>query len=453
MNLFDASKRIFSLAIPMAGTQLINVASSFLCMTMLAQLGHEVLAASALIYSTQIATIVTAMSMLFSLSVLIGHANGASQYKSIGNYVQQGWTVAILISIPLMIFYWNIGPVLIYFGQTPEIASIVQKFFHAYFFAVIPGMIATCNMQFGYGIHKKRLIVSTSFSGMVVLVASAYILIFGKFGIPPQGVAGLGYALTAQYSFFCIVTTLFFYFSAHFKKYELFRYRVFQHLDHFKQMFKVGWPICVQMSGEVMSLFATGIMVGWLGTHSLAAYQIANQYYFLAVIPLFSFSQASGILVGQANGAKQFHEIKVLGNASIAVVLSLNFIIALLFLGIPKILASAYIDVHSSDNAQVLHYTVIVFAILAFSQIFDGVRNILIGVTRGLFDTKFPMYMGLIVIWLIGMPLAYLFAFIFHWGLVGIVSGGLISMIIGASIMMARWLHLTRKYDGIISPS
>ncbi len=46
------SKRILALALPMAGTQLINVASSFLCMAMLAHLGHEVLAASALIFVT-----------------------------------------------------------------------------------------------------------------------------------------------------------------------------------------------------------------------------------------------------------------------------------------------------------------------------------------------------------------------------------------------------------------
>lgn len=446
MNLIEASKRIFSLALPMAGTQLINVASSFLCMTMLAQLGHQVLAASALIYSTQIATIVTGMSMLFSLSVLVGHAYGANQYKSIGNYVQQGWTLAILISIPLMLFYWHIGAILIYFGEAPAIAAIVQEFFHAYLFAVIPGLLATCNMQFGYGIHEKRLIVSASFMGMVVLVTSAYIFIFGKFGFPAQGVAGLGYALTAQYSFFVIFTTLCFYFKKSFAKYELFKYRVHQHLDHFAQMFKVGWPISVQMSGEVMSLFVTGIMVGWLGTHALAAYQIANQYYFLAVIPLFSFSQASGILVGQANGAKKFHEIKILGYASIAVVLTVNTIVALLFLGIPKILASAYINIHDPANTQVLHYAVLVFSILAFSQIFDGVRNILIGVTRGLFDTKFPMIMGLIVIWVIGMPLAYLFAFIFHWGLAGIVTGGLVSMIIGASIMLYRWHTLSGKY-------
>ena len=46
-NMVQISKKIASLALPMAGSQLLNVASGFLCMALLAVLGHQVLAASA----------------------------------------------------------------------------------------------------------------------------------------------------------------------------------------------------------------------------------------------------------------------------------------------------------------------------------------------------------------------------------------------------------------------
>jgi len=445
-TLIEICKRIFSLAVPMASTQLINVASGFLCMAMLAHLGGQVLAASALIYSTQLSIMVTGMSVLFSLSVLVGHAYGGNKYLSIGNYVQQSWTLGLLISIPMMIFFWEIKPILIFFGQAPPIAEIVQTFFHAFVWAVIPGLLSTCNQQFGYGIHKKILIISTSLMSVIVLLITSYVLIFGKYGFPHLGVAGLGYGLAAQYAFFFIFTTVFFYVEKSFDKYELFRYRVHQHMDHFKEMFKIGWPISVQMGGEVLSLFVTGIMVGWLGTKALAAYQIINQYYFLALIPLFSLSQASGILVGQANGAKKFHEIKQLGYASLVLTVAVTLGVMALFAFIPQYLASVYIDIHDPQNTEVLKLTTIIFLIAGFSLIFDGIRNIFIGATRGLFDTKFPMYMGLIAIWIIGMPLAYLLAFTFHVGIAGIMLGGLVSMIVGALIMLYRWHTLSSKY-------
>jgi MATE family multidrug resistance protein len=78
--------------------------------------------------------------------------------------------------------------------------------------------------------------------------------------------------------------------------------------------------------------------------------------------------------------------------------------------------------------------------------IFDGVRNTFIGATRGLFDTKYPMYMGLLAIWLLGVPLSYLLGFIFHLGVVGIMLGTLFGITVGSLIMLYRWHIISNKY-------
>lgn len=444
-NIWIMGKRLFSLAMPMAGTQFINVASSFLCMGMLAQLGHEVLAASALIFSAQLSISVSGISILFSLSVLIGHAFGARQYNVVGNLVQQAWILGLLISIPIMILFWNIDRIMIFFGESHQLAAIVRTYFHAFIWGVIPMFLSTCNQQFGYSIHKKGLIIISSCLSVLVLLGTAYAFIFGKFGFPTLGVAGLGYAFAAQNSFFFLLTTLLFC-TKDFSQYTLFQYHAYQHWNQLKKILQVGWPICIQMAGEMMSLLVSAVMVGWIGTTELAAFQIVNQYYFLVVIPIFSLSQASGILVGQACGAQQFHEIKKFSQVSILIAITAGLIVAGAFLLFPKLLASFYIDVDNSHNILTLKLTILIFSIIAFSQLFDSLRNMFIGILRGLLDTRFPMYMSLLTIWIIGMPLSYLLAFYLNLGVVGFVFGGAIGMFIGALLMAYRWHWVSKRY-------
>lgn len=445
-NIAQISQKIASLALPMAGSQLLNVASGFLCMALLAVLGHQVLAASALIFTTQLSIMVSGMAILFALGVLISHAYGAKDSATIGHLVQQGWILGIIISIPIMLLFWNMGSLMLLLGQSKEISMIVQVYFHAFVWAVIPGFLSACNMQFGYAIHKKALMVISSALGVLVLLITAYILIFGKWGMPALGVAGLGYATALQYVCFLILTTSYFFFQKEFARFHLFHYRAHKQWGHLKQIFTMGWPICTQMGGEMLSFFISGIMIGWLGTIPLAAFQVINQYYCLVIIPIFSLSQASGILVGHARGAKQYHEINKISHASIGITFIISLIVATVFLLYPTQLASLYMDVNNPNNTSTLRLTIVLFSIIAFSQILDAYRNVIIGILRGLMDTKLPMYMNLFAIWGLGMPLSYALAFPLHFGAIGFVIGGMVGMLSAAIMMIFRMRTLSKRY-------
>ncbi len=434
-----ATKKIIPLALTMAGTQLLTVASGFLCMIMLSHLGHEVLAASALMISTQITILVVGMSILFSLSILIGHAYGAKNFLAIGSFMQLGWTLALAISIPLMCLFWFMGKILLHFGEPPHLIPLVTQFFHAYMFAVIPILIAICNQQLCYGTHQQRLVIITSSLSVIILLITAYVLIFGKFGFPALGVAGLGYAMAAQVWFSVLLMFAFLWWRKSFTQFELFNFRAHKSKEYLKQMFKLGWPMSLQMSAEMISMFIGAIMVGWIGTNALAAYQIVNQFLFLIVVPIFALSQASGIAVGQAKGSGQFHEIKSLGYASLRIALLWSIIAGCIFVLFPKLLASFYLNTADPTNSLTFHITRWLFLIMAFSMTFDSVRNVMTGALRGLFDTRFPMYIGIVCLWFIGIPLSYIFAFIFHWGIYGLALGTTSAMLLGAATILWRW--------------
>lgn len=189
----------------------------------------------------------------------------------------------------------------------------------------------------------------------------------------------------------------------------------------------------------MLSLFVTAAMFGWLGTSALAAYQVVNQYLFLIIVPLFALAQATGVLVGQSYGAKNYKQIKEFGYVAIIFTTAMTFLVAFIFIAFPTLLAKFYLDINNPANAKTVHFIIILFAIVSFSQILDGIRNVITGALRGLFDTKYPMYVGLGGIWFVGIPLGYVLAFNFHFGPAGIVAGGAVGMFIGAAALMRRW--------------
>jgi MATE family multidrug resistance protein len=445
-DFFSVAKRLYKLALPMASIQLITIASSFICMVMLSKLGHQVLAASALIFSTQISLIVIGSSLLFSLSILVGHAYGAKDFLGIGHFVQQGWTLGLILSLPVMFIGWHIKSLLVFAGQAPDIANIVQAFFHRYVFAIPAVMLFITNQQLCYGIQKQYIVTRNNMLLVTVLLTSAYVLIFGHLGFPALGVKGYAIAMVLQSWFSLFFMMGWFYVDSDFKAFHLFRYRVHLDWSYLRKMFEIGWPISVQITAELLSFFVFSVMMGWIGTTALAAYQIVTQYLMLIVIPSFALAQSTGVIIGQANGAEEYQVISKLGYASMAMAFGMSLISGLIFLLMPKILASFYLHPTQLHYAETLRLTVVLFAISAVSQLFDGLRNVITGALRGLFDTRFPMWISISVIWLIGIPLGYCMSFKWHWGMQGIAIGMMCGFFVGMLAAFYRWQKLCARY-------
>lgn len=94
---------------------------------------------------------------------------------------------------------------------------------------------------------------------------------------------------------------------------------------------------------------------------------------------------------------------------------------------------------------ETLHLITILFIIIGISQIFDGLRNVITGALRGSLDTRFPMYVGLLAIWLIGIPFGYILAFNFRLGVAGIAIGPGIAMVLACYVLLHRFQDLTRE--------
>lgn len=433
------------LALPMAGSRLIQMLSGFIGMLMLAHLGHDVLAAGALMTSAMMTILVVLVALLFSMGVMVGQAWGAGKKYEIGAIIQQGCVLALIISIPAMVLIWYVDRFLLWTGQLPQLIVYVRQYFHALEWAIVPYMLIAALQQACYGMLRQRLVIIINSFCLLVFLAACYVLIYGKLGVKAYGVAGLGYAFSIQAWLNLLLLVISFYVLPDFKPLQIFAKRNHKGWHYLRQLLQIGWPMSAQFGGELFSFFVISIMVGWLGKAPLAASQVIQQVLLLFLVPMFAVAESTGILVSQSVGAQQYTEVKRIGNVCVALSLVMVIFLGLLFIIFPRYFAAIYMNIHNPANADVLQLIDILFVITAFTLIFDTLRDVSAGALRGLYDTRFAMWAGITANWIVALPLGYILAFPLHMGVVGFRLALTLAVLFGAILVYWRWQRRAKQ--------
>ncbi len=437
-------KNTWRLILPISTARLITMITSFVGILIIARISQDVLAASALISSTQAFLFFSGYSLLFSVSAMVGQAFGGKRYEEIGSIFQQALLYGMLVSLPIMLIQGFIGPILLLLKQTPSIASIVQDYFIYYLWGNPAMAGAIVCQQFLLAVNQRRFVFLMSSFNLIVAVGSAWVLVNGLWGFPKVGVGGLGLAYAIQlwltfgiYFYYC-------YSQQEFAHYSLFTCRVHRTFHLLKKLFSIGWPITVQSSADLLSFFLLSIFAGWLGTDALAAQQIVTQYFVLLCVPVFAIAQASTILIGQSYGAKAYEDINRYAYAALGFAMGFSILILLLFVLFPHTLIQLYTQRHPASQA-IEHLAAIVLILTGFRLLFDSMFEVNVGSLRGLYDTRYPMIMTTLFVLVINVPLAYCLAFVFHFGLIGMTAGGVVLTVICACILWRRWRNMVQK--------
>ncbi|MGD9152055.1 MAG: MATE family efflux transporter [Gammaproteobacteria bacterium] len=444
-KILAAYKKIFGFALPIVGQRLVIATNGFVGMLMIARLGHAQMAAGALVTSVYTMLFVIATSVIYSMGVIGGQLYGAKKYLELGKILRQTWLLAIIIAVPLILVMWNISPVLLLFKQDKHLVLLTQSYFHILSWGVLPLMILFTCSQFMVGVAKPTVSLCFSLASIVVTLAPAYCLVFGKLGLPAMGMTGVALAITMKNYIICIVALIYLLCSKYCKKFNVFNFSGEKSFYYLKRLLQVGVPISIQFAAELSAFCMGTFMMGWLGQTALAAWQIVLQLNVVAVMVPFGISQASGVLVGHAVGGQQFHQTRVLSYAAVSIGLFCALIIGAAYLIIPKVLIGFYINVNQLANARLVHIAVLLMAVGAFSQFFDASRNIATGALRGFHDTKVPMWIGILATWIVNLPVGYFCAFILNWGPVGLSCGFMLGVFIGAVLIIKR-LHGKTRY-------
>ena len=208
--------------------------------------------------------------------------------------------------------------------------------------------------------------------------------------------------------------------------------------DYFtsKRILKVGIPAAVEQLGLRIGMLIFEMMVISLGNLSYAAHKITLTAESISFNLGFAFSFAASALVGQELGKGSSQ--KALKNGYICTIIAMIVMstFGLLFFIIPQFLVSLF-----TKDKDVIELATMALKIVSICQPFSGASMVLAGALRGAGDTKSVLLITYLGIFLIRIPITYLFLDVLNLGL----AGAWIVMTIDLAIRSSLAFYIFRR--------
>jgi multidrug resistance protein, MATE family len=439
-----------SLAWPLVLSQLATVAMSTTDVIMMGWLGPLPLAAGTLGSSVIFPLAFFGIGLLTAVAAMCAQELGARRYRGVRRTVRQGLWISAMMTLPFTILVWNGEDLLILMNQDPEIAALSQAYLRSAVWLFFPGFVFIVLRNFISAHGRPRAALIVTVLAIVVNGFADYALIFGKFGFPRWELFGAGLATSIMHLFMAVALIGFVLRDRRFRRYWIFARFWKSDWPRFLELLKIGVPAGFMTLAEAGLFAIAAFLIGQFGAAPLAGHAVALQCSAVTFMIPLGISQAATVRVGLAWGRGDESGIGRAGLAALALGVLVMVPAAASFWLFGRELTGLYLDLEDPSHAPAIGFAVSYLAVAAVFQLVDSGQVISAGALRGLNDTRVPMVFGMFCYLGLGFGAAWLLAFRFDYGGVGVWSGLAIGL--AAACVALVWRFLARRRLGLTRP-
>lgn len=447
---FSEARQLLALAIPVILAQVAQTAMGFVDTVMAGGYSATDMAAVAIGTSIWLPAILFGHGLLLALTPVIAQLNGSGRRERIAAQVSQGFWLAGLVSVLIMVVLWNAGYIIRSMHNIdPALADKAVGYLRALLWGAPGYLCFQVARNQCEGLAKTKPGMVMGFIGLLVNIPVNYIFIYGHFGMPELGGVGCGVATASVYWVMFISMLYYVKHAGSMRDIRNTEGFVKPDVAVLKRLSSLGLPIALSLFFEVTLFAVVALLVSPLGIVDVAGHQIALNFSSLMFVLPMSLAAAVTIRVGFRLGQGSTLDAQTSAWTGLGVGVCMAVLTAIFTVSLREHIALLY-----NDNPEVVTLAAQLMLLAALYQISDSIQVIGSGILRGYKDTRSIFFITFIAYWVLGLPSGYVLALtdlvVDRMGPAGFWLGFIIGLTSAAVMMMLRMRFLQRQPSSLI---
>ncbi len=327
------------------------------------------------------------------------------------------------------------------YTQDPAVIDLGSRYLRIACLCYIPTAISTIYGMILRSTHHVRMPTAVSVGALSFKTALAFGLIFGVGGLPALGALGAALATCIARGLECAVLLVMTYrrdLPAAARPAEMFDLE----RPFLARFLRTAWPVIIGEMLWSLGITTYSAIYGHMSTQAITSTNIATTIESVALVPFFSLAAAAAVILGNAIGADQVDRAQSYARRFLGLNIAGAVCVgALIFAGAGAVMSLYRITpVAEADARGVL--TVLAFAL----WIKASNALMVVGILRSGGDTRFALFADVAPLWLIGLPMALLGAFVLrlpvYWVVLMVMADELTKFVLCSwRVLSGVWIH------------
>lgn len=431
-------RELLRLAVPFVLSNSFLTLQIFIDRVFLSQLGSDAVGAAMAAVLLFWTPSILLQSIAGYATTFVAQYTGAGRPERVGAAVWQALYFSVLSGVGFLGLVPLTESLVAIGSHSRSLQALEATYFRCLCYTALPVFVTAAASSFFAGRGKSWTVLLINAAGLATNGVLAYAWIFGKWGLPAWGMAGVGWAAVVGSYVSAILAVCLMLRRRHREEFGTHSAWRFDR-ELFWRLMRFGVPTGLLSGLDCLAFTVFTFLVGRLGEAELAATSIAFTLNIVAIVPMVGIAQGVAVLVGQRLGedCPDLAARSTWSGFQLAWLYMAFF--AALFIFCPHIFLFIFQSNERDElRGQVAAFVPVLLRFVAVYSLFDSMNLVFSFALKGAGDTRFVTIVSVLLSWPL-MVLPTWGAYHFHWGLYwswGFASAYIIAL---AFVFLARF--------------